>query len=52
MFLNQTKHSGLKRAQVDQYSPLGWVKDLSTLAKEGESLRFRPDAQEGFEPTI
>ena len=34
--LNQAKHSGLKRAQVDQYSSLGWVKELRTLAKEAK----------------
>lgn len=32
--LNEAKHAQLKRAYVDRYSSLGWVRDLRTFAKE------------------
>jgi REP element-mobilizing transposase RayT len=34
VLFNQQKHSGLKRAQIDEYSSLGLVQDLRALAKE------------------
>jgi REP element-mobilizing transposase RayT len=34
VLFNQQKHSGLKRAYMDEYSSLGLVQDLRALAKE------------------
>lgn len=33
VLFNEQKHRGLKKAYVDNYSSLGWVKDLKKLAK-------------------
>ena len=38
VLFNEQKHAGLKRADINSYSSLGFVKNLKELAKSAEML--------------
>ena len=48
VLFNEQKHSGLKRAYISDYSSLGWVRDLKSLAKSAKMTIILKKVQENF----